>query len=310
MDSPSAVRTMLKNGAKRRLFRYYLPCAGVSLASGLVTMLVSRILGYRLPSAEEMLKITDFTPYLSQFAEVYGLSFLFTLLLSPLTVGSYSFYMDVAREKRPPFSMIFSWLGEAKKLKTAYAANLLYVLILLKNLVLYTLLPAALFLGSVFLFERAPLMLALLVYVLAGLLLLAGGVFAYAHSNLYQPALFMLAEDPTLGVRQTFGFCGRVMKKRMWEFFRFRISFLLWEIIGSLTYGLSVLFVTPYVDLSISGYTHWLMMQVVDEYLQNPPPADDPDALLLGRLLKARAAREQALSQNQNPDDQNTGSEQ
>lgn len=300
MDSPSAVRTMLKNGAKRRLVRYYLPCAGVSLVSGIVTVLISKILGYRLPSAEEMLQMTDLTPYLPQFATVYGLSFLFTLLLSPLTVGSYSFFMDVAREKRPPFSMIFAWIGEGQKLKTAYAANLWYFLILLKYMVIYSLLPAAIFIGSGYLFDRAPLWLAILVYALAALLLLAGGILSYAHINLYQPALFMLAEDPTLKVRQTFAFCGRVMDKRMWEFFRFRLSFLFWDILGSVTYALSILFVTPYINLSLAGYTHWLLMETVDEYLQNPPPADDPDALLLSQLLKTRTLREQELSKNQN----------
>ncbi len=299
---------MLKNGAKRRLFRYYLPCAGVSLTTGIVSVLISRILGYQLPSAEEMLQITDLTPYLPQFAAVYGLSFLFTFLLSPLTIGSYSFFMDVARDKRPPFSMIFTWIGEGSKAKTAYAANGLYSLIMLKYMAMYSLLPAAVFLGSSYLFDRASLWLALLVYILAGLLLLAGGIFAFAHISLYQPALFMLAEDPTLGVRRTFAFCDKVMKKRMWVFFRFQLSFLVWQILGSFFYGLSVLFVTPYVDLSLAGYTHWLLMQIVDEYLQNPPPADDPNAQLLSQLLRTRARREQELSANQNSNNQDTPS--
>jgi len=120
----------------------------------------------------------------------------------------------------------------------------------------------------------------------------------------------MLAEDPTLGVRKTFAFCGRVMKKRMWEFFRFLLSFLFWEILGSFFYGLSVLYVTPYVSLSLAGYTHWLLMRIVDEYLQNPPSADDPDAQLLSQLLRTRARREQELPSFQNPNNQNTGSNQ
>ncbi|MEA4823423.1 MAG: DUF975 family protein [Clostridiaceae bacterium] len=265
---------MIKNGAKRQLGRYMLPCIGVALIGSVVTTLFSMILTAQMPDAETLLAAEDITIYWPQFLRVYGLSLAFSILISPLTVGSYAFFTEVAREGKPPFSIVFNWLGEGEKLKVAYGANLWYLLIALKYAAVYGIPGAAVFYGSSLLFDKITDGAALALYLTGFLIFFAAILFAYAKVNAYLPALYMIAANPKLGVRATFSFCGNIMKKRVWEFFLFRLSFIVWDILAAFTFGLSVIYVTPYINLSVAGYTRYLKEEALHEMTMKEDPRE------------------------------------
>lgn len=264
MDNRVVVRQMLKAGAKRRLFGYLLPCVGVALVGSLISSLFSIILSGQIPDLETFMQAEDISQYLPQVLKTNGLSLLFGLLISPLTVGSYAFFTEVMRDKKPPFTMVFTWLGEGRRLKTAYLANLWYFLISLRFMLQFCTLPGVLFYGSSLLFGKLPDIAAMAVYLLAFAVFIAACVFAYARVNAYLPALYMLASNPELPILRTFTFCGNMMRGRVWEFFVLRLSFLGWEVLAAFTCGLSAAFVTPYINLTVAGYTEYLKMKALE----------------------------------------------
>ena len=266
------VRRMIKNGAKRRLWHYLLPCIGVALIGSVITTLFSVIVTAQMPDAETLLKAEDISAYLPRLGLVYGLSLAFSILISPLTVGSYAFFAEVSKEGRPPFSMVFTWLGEGKKMKAAYGANLWYLLIAVRYMAVFGIPGAAVFYGSALLFGKIPDGAAIVLYLAAFLVFMALLVCAYARINAYLPAMYMIAENPKLGIRATFSFCGNVMKKRVREFFVFRLSFLAWEILAAFTCGLSVIYVTPYMNLAVAGYTQYLKKEALHEITTKEEP--------------------------------------
>ena len=254
MDTNS-IRREIKFNAKRRLISYLIPCIGVALVGSVITTLFSMILTMQTPDVETLLQAEDLTVYWPMIGKIQGLSLAFSLLISPLTMGSYAFFMEVSADRKPPFTSVFAWLGEGKKVAASYKANLWYMLIALKYLVIYCL-PGGLALGLVlWRMETLSVGLSLGLYLLAMLAFFSGVIVAFARVNAYLPAMYMVAADPNLGIRKTFDFCGQVMKPHVWEFFRFRLSFLGWEILAALTFGFSVLFVTPYENLAFAGWT-------------------------------------------------------
>ncbi len=257
MDTNS-IRREIKFNAKRRLFSYLIPCIGVALVGSVITTLFSMILTMQMPDVETLLQAEDLTVYWPMVGKIQGLSLAFSLLISPLTMGSYAFFMEVSADKRPAFTSVFAWLGEGKRLAAAYKANLWYLVIALKYMVIYCL-PGGLALGLVlWRMETLSVGLSLGLYLLAMLAFFSGVIIAFARVNAYLPAMYMVAADPTLAVRKTFDFCGQVMKPHVWEFFWFRLSFLGWEILAALTFGFSVLFVTPYENLAFAGWTRYI----------------------------------------------------
>ena len=257
MDA-GTIRKGIKLNAKRQFFSYMLPCIGVALLDSIITTLFSLILSGRMPDAQTLLTAEDLTVYWPQIAQIYGLTLAFSLLISPLTVGSYAFFNEVYAGKRPPFTSVFAWLGEGKKVAAAYKANLWYLLITVKYVLLFLVPASALFVGAGYLLDGSLSFAAATLYFLAFLLWAASAVAAYAYINAYAPALYMIAANPDLGTRATFQFCRQVMKKRVWEFFLFRLTFLGWELLGMITFGIGVFFVTPYVNLSTAGYTQYV----------------------------------------------------
>ena len=54
--------------------------------------------------------------------------------------------------------------------------------------------------------------------------------------------------------------------------FVFRLSFLAWEILAAFTCGLSVIYVTPYMNLAIAGYTQYLKKEALHETTTKEEP--------------------------------------
>ncbi len=249
------LRRRLKLCAKQSLFQYMLPCIIVSVLGSVIATLFSTILTGQMPDWEGMMQSADVLQYWPQMAKVYGLTLVFTILISPLTVGGYAFFSRVVNGEKPPVQSLFTWLGEGSKLAASYKATLYYLLIGLKYIVIFGVPVGVLGCLAELAAEKLPVAAAVALAIVIGLLMMAAAVVSYVRLHAYLPAMYMIAQNPALGTADTFRRCGEMMRGRVWEFFVYRLSFIGWEILAAFTCGLSVLFVTPYISLSIAAFT-------------------------------------------------------
>ena len=87
----------------------------------------------------------------------------------------------------------------------------------------------------------------------------------------------MIAGDPERKVRETFRLCKEMTKGKKWEIFVLSLSFIGWQLLAAFTCGMSVLFVTPYMNLTFAVYSEHIL--TVNGYgsqpMQEEPPMDD-----------------------------------
>lgn len=251
-------RARLKMAAKLQYGINIKSCVLVALIGSVMTYLFSMIINLRLPDFETMMASEDVNAYLPQMLGANGLSVLFGFILSPLTIGSYGFFMKVIRNEKPAVSELFSWLGEGKKLAKAYLGQLMYLLYTVLWSLLFIGIPGALFVGAGYLVSMGPDPVEIILYVLAAAVFLIMTVVGGAKIMTYQPALYMLGADPEMGVKRAFELCRYHMHGHMWEYFIFQFSFLGWQLLASVTCGLGMLFVQPYMNLANAAFAEFV----------------------------------------------------
>lgn len=70
----------------------------------------------------------------------------------------------------------------------------------------------------------------------------------------YSQAFFILAENPDMSIRECVNKSKTMMSGRLWEYFVLNLSFILWELLVSVTCGIATIYVTPYVQTTLAGY--------------------------------------------------------
>ena len=104
--------------------------------------------------------------------------------------------------------------------------------------------------------------------------IIGGPIKAYA----YRFVPYLLAEDPTLSVRDVLSLSSKMMKGHKWEAFLFDCSFLLWGILGMFTLNLVNLF---YTNLYIEASFALFYKNIRDSYLKEVTvPFFTPDLYL------------------------------
>lgn len=80
----------------------------------------------------------------------------------------------------------------------------------------------------------------------------------------YSQAFYILAENPDMGIRDCVNESKEMMSGRLWEFFVLQLSFILWELLVSVTCGIAALYVAPYQQITMAGY--YLSLKPYDSY--------------------------------------------
>ncbi|MBR6747944.1 MAG: DUF975 family protein [Clostridia bacterium] len=262
-------RARLKTAAKLRYGLNLKSCILVALIGSVATSLFSMIINLRLPDFETMLAAEDLNAYIPQLLKGNALSLLFGFIMAPLTIGSYGFFTKLIRGEKPAVSSIFTWLGEGKKLATAYLGQLMYLLYLILWSLLLIGIPGALYVGASYMVSLRPAGVELVLYILASLLYIIMLVVGAAKLMTWQPALYMLGADPEMGVKRAFALCRYHMHGHMWEYFLFQLSFLGWQLLASFTCGLGMFFVQPYMNLANAAFVEFVRG---NEVVQPQPP--------------------------------------
>ena len=82
------------------------------------------------------------------------------------------------------------------------------------------------------------------------LLVVPGIVAAYR----YAMAPFIMAEEPSIGVRQAVTISKRMMKGNKWRLFCLNLSFIGWHLLALLTAGMGEVFLLPYVNAARTAF--------------------------------------------------------
>jgi uncharacterized membrane protein len=85
---------------------------------------------------------------------------------------------------------------------------------------------------------------------LSFLLFLAGWIGSYCVYTLVLPAQYLLIREPDASVGRLLTSGVRVFRGRRLDYLLFRLSFLLWHVAVSMSYGIMGLLVQPYFELS------------------------------------------------------------
>lgn len=94
------------------------------------------------------------------------------------------------------------------------------------------------------------IMIALLVLLWSLLFIVPGIIAAYRYSQ----AMFIMVENPDKGVMQCIRESKEMMRGHKWEFFVLELSFLLWQLLSTATCGLALIYVAPYMTVTMAGY--------------------------------------------------------
>ncbi len=70
----------------------------------------------------------------------------------------------------------------------------------------------------------------------------------------YAMAPYILAENNDMTAREALNESKRIMDGHKWEFFVLQLSFILWILLGSVTFGLAYIYVTPYMNMTAVNF--------------------------------------------------------
>lgn len=151
---------------------------------------------------------------LSVSGVVLAVALLNIILVSLVTVGYAQFNIDLIDGERPRIITLFT---KWRQIGKAIVASLLVTL--------------RVFLGMI-------------------LFLIPGIIAAYSHAMVYH----ILAENPDMTVREAMAESRRIMKGNKFRFFCLQFSFIGWNLLVLITFGIAGLWVMPYEQAAIASF--------------------------------------------------------
>lgn len=70
----------------------------------------------------------------------------------------------------------------------------------------------------------------------------------------YSMAPYILAENPEISALEAINLSKRMMDGHKWELFTLYLSFFWWMLLCSLTFGLAVIYVGPYIEATVANF--------------------------------------------------------
>lgn len=87
--------------------------------------------------------------------------------------------------------------------------------------------------------------------LLWSLLLLIPGIIAAFR---YGMCFYILADNPNIGIMEALNESKRMMRGNKWKLFCLNLSFIGWGLLSIFTLGIGMLFLTPYIQVSITAF--------------------------------------------------------
>lgn len=190
---------------------------------------------------------------------------------SPITFGAKHYYVARARGENSTVGLIFQPFTSGKSYLTSLKLSLsigirsLGWLVIVCAIALVGLLPLFAFSladnvgsGASFLFSMIYTVVVCVV-----------SVWASVKMRRYDGAYICLIDTPDASVWKATGACAKIFKNHNWELMVFDLSFLLWNCLTAITFGVVGLYVIPYQEIAFVHYFDALCGRT-------PEPAEEP----------------------------------
>ena len=79
----------------------------------------------------------------------------------------------------------------------------------------------------------------------------------------YSMAFYILAENPEMSAREALNESKEIMKGNKLNLFVLQLSFILWELLATVTFGIAYVYVLPYMQLTFVNFYHNIKRQPV-----------------------------------------------
>ena len=202
-------RAELKQNAKNALKGKWGSAILASILSGIVILIIYWIVG----------KINGIITGIIGEGVRYIFSLLLALLqiaiVTPVTVGLYSFFLKLTEENKPEVGEIFSGFKNSAS-NSMIMGVLIYV---------YTLLWTLLF-------------------------IIPGVIKSFSYSMSY----YIMAENPTISAEEAITKSRELMNGHKAELFFLELSFIGWAILATLTCGIGYIWLTPYMSKTMANF--------------------------------------------------------
>lgn len=277
-DYTAPLRASLKLHARQTIKRRALPClaaSGVMLALQMLALYVEvssgGVLGYYFFQTADYANPTGialvdggliatlrfdqagvlFALPLSyhQLVSFFIIHIVIFILTAPLLLGILEYYHAILQDRIRSFSAIFRWYSDLRLTGRAVGLELVLGLVKWAARVAGALPGLALFIWATGHQELDEPAVSVFVF-LAFLLILAGMAVSYLIYTFFLPAQYLLACSPITSVSHALSSGIKIYRGRRWNYFLFRLSFLLWYLIVDATYGIMGLIVLPYSELA------------------------------------------------------------
>ncbi len=266
MATMTQLRLAVKAHAKKMFAENVGACIAVSIIASGLSFLVSSLVNFGNISAEEVLEAENVMVFLPQLLYSMSIALLIGFFISPITVGSYAFYMGAAANAKKKVSDVFVWFGDLKLFGKAIGATIWYTILTVFLLFICLFIPFTIgFIINASTLTDTALFVGGIVFIV---LTFVGTIVAEINIYALMPAMYLIAENPTLRIFEAFALCRGMMRGHKWEFFLLHLSFLGWQLLASVTCGLSLLYVNPYMQLSISTYVRQRVVMYAAKHIK------------------------------------------
>ncbi len=164
--------------------------------------------------------------------------FLYWFILSPLTVGTWRFFLGVARMQKPTLPTALTVFADFGLVLRSMGLTLWVSVLKLFWCILFFALPTLLLYLSTLLSSFALQELSLIASF-------AALIAYYIKTAAYTPALILFAEDPSIGVFGAVKHSAAITRGKLLEYFIFELSFLPFHLLASFS-GIVTFFFQPY----------------------------------------------------------------
>ncbi len=179
---------------------------------------------------------------------------LFLLIIPPFQQGMKLFFTKVFLGEKAKVGVAFSWYTNLAKI---FGSIRLYIYIGFLSLICMLIIPAfpicvtiaAVYFDSYLLFWAASALYFVSLIVLI------------VKLTSYVPAFYIYAVSPSVGVIQAVKHSVYITRGKCWEFFIFRLSFILWHIAVMFTGNIGHIFFQPYYITANAAYVNVLIAE-------------------------------------------------
>lgn len=183
-------------------------------------------------------------------------------IAAPLQFGAKHYFVARARGQETSPMMVVSCFMSGRKYLTSIKLEL--------GILLYSL-------GWAVLLSVAIVLVALLTLTGSAMLLVLGVIVVIIPLTLlvtvkvrrYDGAYICMIDTPDAGVMQAIRSCAPIFKNHNWELLVFDLSFILWILLGAVTFGIGMIYVDAYTEIAFVHY--------FDALCGRKPQPDTPD---------------------------------